>query len=42
MCVITVDIKSLRFVIINLTHNFDFYQFKQPENQLKVMRLMQL
>jgi hypothetical protein len=42
MCVITVDIKSLIYVIINFTHIYDFYQFKWPEYQLKVVSLMQL
>jgi len=42
MCVITVDIKSLIFVVINLTHIYDFYQCKQPEYQLKVISLIQL
>jgi hypothetical protein len=44
MCVITVDIKSLKFVVINFTHTriYDFHQFKRPEYQLKVVSLMQL
>jgi len=37
-----VDIKSLIFVIINFTHIYDFYQFKRPEYQLKVVSFMQL